>query len=253
MITTITSKSNDKIVAFGKLKQKKYRDLSNQAILEGERLVLDAIQRNVKIVALLIAQESQQKYVHMLDTAKYDTYILSQSVYNSVALTENSQGIIAIVEFDVLDFALPQTKFLILDNISDPGNMGTIIRAALAGGIKDIYCINCVDYRNEKVLRATMGTIFDVRMYNIDYTHAKELMSKYITYVTEMKGENIYDIVPPQAIYGVVMGNEANGVSSELFSVAKNTLSIPMQNNVESLNVAVATAVIIYILNNKGE
>lgn len=253
MITTITSKTNDKIVLFGKLKQKKYRDITNQAILEGQRLVMEAIERKAKIVALLISQDCEKKYLELLDENKFNIYVLSSNVYNSVALTENSQGIIAIVEFAEQKLAEPNGKFLILDNISDPGNMGTIIRTALAGGIKDIYCINCVDYRNEKVLRSTMGTIFDVMIYNIDYDIAKRLMSNYTTFVTEMRGENIYSIVPPKGIYGVVMGNEANGVSNELLCCANRTLSIPMLNNVESLNVAVATAVIIYILNNKGE
>jgi len=253
MITTITSKSNETIINFNKLKQKKYRDQYGQALLEGERLVVDAMSRDANIVAIILSSESEGRYINAIDTDKYNVYILSASVYASMSMTENSQGIIAVVRFEQLQYVLPESNFLILDNISDPGNMGTIIRTALAGGIKDIYCINCVDYRNEKVLRATMGTIFDVRLYNIDEDKALDLMKKYTTLVTQMQGKNVYNIDRPQGVYGIVMGNEANGVSERILSNATSLISIPMQNDVESLNVAVATAVIIYILNNKGE
>ena len=253
MVIRITSKSNDTIADFNKLKQKKYRDITGQALLEGERSVAEAMCRDANIAAILLSSQSEDRYINSIDTDKYNVYILSSPVYASLSMTENSQGIMAVVHFENREYAMPQSTFLILDNVSDPGNMGTIIRTALAGGVRDIYCINCVDYRNEKVLRATMGTIFDVRIYNINQDQALDLMNKYTTFVTQMQGQNVYEVEKPQGIYGLVMGNEANGVSDTILSNAHAKISIPMQNDVESLNVAVATAVIIYILNNKGE
>jgi len=253
MVINITSRANSKIAEFAKLKQKKYRDEFDRVLLEGERIVLDAVNRGVDIEALLCVNYAEDAFTELADKLACPLYVLVPSVYELVSSTENSQGIIAVAKLSNKKFEKPKGNFLVLDKISDPGNLGTIIRTATACNFNDIYLFNCVDWRNEKVIRATMGTVFDCRLYVSTEAEIAELSNHYPLIVTDMQGKSIYDFTKPKQDFGLIMGNEANGVGQYFKNLAKQSVSLPMANKVESLNVAVATAIIMYILNKQGD
>ena len=242
---TITSKDNKIIKEFAKLKQKKYIDKTNMVLLEGQRLVEDARKRNAKFVAVFSLNNAFTD-----NSFDCPVYKLSSSVFKMLSSTENSQGIIATISFPKKNFALPTGDFLVLDKIADPGNLGTIIRTAVAFGFKDIYLYNCVDHRNSKVLRSTMGTIFDANIYDIDKENLKDL-AKFNLLSAEMNGEDVSQIKRLDKHFGLVLGSEAFGVEKEIANYCYKKISLPMENDVESLNVAIAGGILMYLLKQK--
>ena len=145
------------------------------------------------------------------------------------------------------------TNFIVLDHIQDPGNLGTIIRSASGTSFKNIFLINCVDVFSQKVIRSSMGGIFKIKAKK--FVSCNEFLSfalaqnlKY--YVASMEGENLFGIKNKISNIGVAVGNEGNGVSSLIKDRAFKTISIPMQNGLESLNVGVSCSIIIYYLDN---
>lgn len=244
MIKEITSKSNAYIKDLVKLKQKKNR--SNLFLIEGERFVGEAIKRGVKMDAILAVDV----LAYLEKSAPAELIKISPEIAESLSSTVSPSGVFAVVDFPLREFREPESNFLVLDNISDPGNLGTIIRTALAFGFRDIYLYNCVDWRNPKVLRSTMGTIFDVNLFEVDFEEVQRVVSKFPVFKADMSGENLFDFEPKFDIIGVVLGNEANGVSPEIDELVIDALAIPMKNNVESLNVATAGAIIMSKLVN---
>ncbi len=243
MIREISSKSNDFIKELIKSKHKKVN--GKTFLIEGERFVREAIKRNIRIKTLLFV--SQPDFVTI---SNYDCVLISQEIAEALSSTISPSGIFAVVEYGGGEFSLPTGDFLVLDRVHDPGNLGTIIRSALAFGFRQIYMLNCVDWRNDKVLRSTMGTIFDMQLYTANFDEIVTLASKFPLYKAEMTGQSVYDFVRKNQILGLVLGNEANGISGEIDKLVSATLSIPMQNDVESLNVAVAGAILMSKLSN---
>ena len=239
----IISKDNKLIKEWAKLKQKKYIDETNCVLLEGITLINEAEQRNVKFKAVCTNFYTDEKF-------DCPTYLLKENAFKVLSGTENSQGIIAIAEMPRNTFSMPKGNFLVLDQIKDPGNLGTIVRTAVACGFCEIYCLNCVSYRNEKVIRSTMGTIFDCKIMDINLDEFKSL-SKFSLYSAEMDGKSVFktDDVPKQ--FGIVVGNEAHGISEEVKQTKMEAVSLPMKNRVESLNAAVACGILMYILSSK--
>lgn len=234
----ITSKSNPKIKEFSKLKQKKYIEETGQVLLEGQRMVEEAYRRGIKFIAVLATNSAQNKF-------DCPFYQVAEHAFEALSAVVNSQGIVAVVSMENPSFSLPKGKFLLLDNISDPGNLGTIIRTAVACNFVEIYCLNCVDFRNEKVLRSTMGTIFGCKVMQITPQEAKRL-GKFNLICADMHGEPALSMPKPTAPFGLVVGNEANGVSEEVKKLCTVSVTLPMDNGVESLNAAVACGILMY-------
>ncbi len=243
MIREISSKSNEYIRDLIKLKNKK--NLGTTFLIEGERFVFEAVLRGVEIESLLFVAEP-----NFIDVMQYDCIKISPEIAKALSSTVSPSGVFAVVNFSCGSFQLPCGDFLILDRVSDPGNLGTIIRSALAFGFRQIYMLNCVDWRNDKVLRSTMGTIFDVELYEISLQELKKLCSGFEVYKADMVGKNVFEFVRGANILGLALGNEACGISRELDELISASLSIPMRGNVESLNVAVAGAILMSKLTN---
>lgn len=243
MIREISSKSNAYIRELVKLKDKKHR--ADLFLIEGERFVLEAIRRNVKIQTLLFVDEPP-----FLEQDKYDCVSISSSIAQLLSSTVSPSGIFAVVQYGEREFRFPTGDFLVLDGVSDPGNLGTIIRSALAFGFGQIYMRNCVDWRNAKVLRATMGTIFDVDLFSVGVDEVGQLAQNFALYRAEMEAPSVYSFERAAQPIGLVLGNEANGISLEIEAKVSHKLSIPMHNDVESLNVAIAGAILMSKLSN---
>lgn len=250
----ITSKNNHFIKELSKLTNKKYRYKLGLVILEGKKIINECLIRNKDIKFLIVLDAFKDKYqdiINKLNQSNCKTYIVPKQIFEQLSNTVNSQGIIAVTEFIEKKFELPKTNFLILDNISDPGNLGTIIRTAMACGFEYIYTYNCVDEYNDKVLRSTMGTIFDCNIIKVAFENIKQLSEQFSLLVAEMNSLNIFNCEIKNEITGIVIGNEGNGVSKEVFDLSSLKVSLPMLNNVESLNASVACAVLMYAVNSK--
>ena len=234
----ITSKNNALIKDLAKLTLKKYRNQFGLMLVEGERFICDLIKRNVNFKYILY--EKKPAFADLLNCTQIKC---SAEVLKTLSQTVNSSNIIGVVHLGKREFSLPSSNFLVLDRVSDPGNLGTIIRTALAFDFKDIYLYNCVDWSNDKVLRSSMGTIADINLYECNIENLESL-KKFDIFCADMHGVNIENIAKPNKIFGIILGNEANGVSKEISNLSSKTISIKMHNNVESLNVAIAGAII---------
>ena len=137
-----------------------------------------------------------------------------------------------------------------LDNIQNPDNMGAIIRTAVATNFNKIYLINCVDIYNEKVIRASMGTLFKVEFIDTNYQQIANLAKSNKIYYADMGGESVFNIKQFEKNLGLVIGNEGNGISKEIKDITNNKLSIPMSNGVESLNASVSAGILMYHISN---
>ncbi len=239
----IISKENPVVKEFSKLKQSKHVKETNTVLLEGIKLINEAEQRGKTLKAVFTNFRTDEEF-------SCPTYYLSESAFKMLSSTVSSQGIIAAVELKPSDFEMPKGNFLVLDGVSDPGNMGTIIRSAVACGFCEIYARNCVDFRNDKVLRSTMGTIFDCKVMNITFKDFEKLC-KHKLFCANMGKRNVFEVQEVPKQFGIVMGNEAHGISEEILECGLEEISIPMKNKVESLNVAVASSVMMYILSSK--
>ncbi len=216
------------------LAKRKFRDNYSLFVVEGEKLVKEARESGWEIYK------------------EYHTNIVGQEAMSRMTLLSSPSPALALVRIPQRDiFEMPDSKslYLALDSVKDPGNLGTIIRLSEWFGIKAIYCsADCVDVYNPKVVQATMGALFRVRVY---YTNIAELLYKVkeykSVYGTFLEGENIYEITPDNNAI-IVLGSESDGISQKLSSLIKKRVTIPSFTNNshsgESLNVAIAAAVV---------
>ena len=239
IIMVITSLENERIKKLKKLKQKKYRELTNSYLIEGKHLVFEAYQ--AQCLDLLILVEGIN-----LDLDVQTLYITKEimKVLSDVETPPSIMGVCRKKEIES-----NENKLLLLDSIQDPGNLGTIIRSAVAFGIDKIYLgENSVDVYNPKTIRSSQGMIFKI---NIEQTNLLnlifELKKDNISIIgTKVDGGNSLKTFEIPEKFAIIMGNEANGVSNEIFELCDKYLYIDMNKDCESLNVAVATSIILY-------
>lgn len=260
----ISSKNNEFIKHIKKLKDKKYRDLNNEFIIEGIKLIEEAIKENAKIKQIIICDDCEKTSnipkELMYEIAKYECVYVTNQIFETLTDVKNPQGIMAIMEKNMIISQLKgeneiqsidctQDIIVALDDIQDPGNLGTILRTVDSIGANQILVSKgTADSYNPKVVRSTMGAIFRVKI--IECENLKEILrnlkkQKYNVVVTSLKTKNsIYDIDYNKKV--IVIGNEANGVSEEIQKIADEKVKIPMIGKTESLNVSVATGIILY-------
>ena len=231
---------NAKVQEVAKLADKKYRKLSQSYVIEGERLVRDAILHGAKVLNIFIAESAKGK----LDFA--DAIVVSDRVFSKMSTTVNSQGVLAVAQIPQAQLSAPKGNCLILDNLQDPGNIGTLIRTAVACGFTDIYAVNCADVYSPKVVRSAMSAHFCLNLHQTDdIKKVFEVASNCTILACDMGGKNIFDC-KFEGNVALVLGNEGNGRSDFSRQNAHQTISLPMANNFESLNVSVAGSVIMY-------
>lgn len=255
IVKIITSKDNEAIKNIKKLKEKKYRDQTNQFIVEGIKIVEEAIQEKAKINKVVICEDCANNGTIeqnlMYEIAKYDCLYVSQNVFTTISDVTNPQGILAVIEKKTIedDIKYNEDVIVILDGIQDPGNLGTILRTVDSVNLSQIIITNkTADPYNPKVVRSTMGAIYRVNIIqsnDIIATLKNVKKNKFKIVATSLDTTNsIYDIDYTKK--AIVIGNEANGISKEVLELADNKVKIPMLGKTESLNAAVATGVILY-------
>lgn len=251
----ITSKDNEIIKHIRKLKEKKYRDEYNEYVVEGVKIVEEAIKENAKIKQVIVCNDTTKTYeipTHiMLEIAKFDCIYVSDKIFNYITQVTNPQGIMAIIEKqdENMQIDYNQDIIVMLDDVQDPGNLGTILRTVDSIGLNQIIVSKgTADSFNSKVVRSTMGAIFRLKIIEEEdlIKTIKELRKHHFKLlVTSLQTENsIYDIDFSKKI--IVIGNEANGVSKEIQDLADEKAKIPMLGRTESLNVSVAAGIVMY-------
>ena len=233
----ITSKDNDTIKFLKKLKDKKYRDQENAYIIEGAKLIKEAIQENIKIKMVILcdgcsaenAIDSDLKY----EIAKYECICVSEKIFLGLTNVVNPQGILAVVEKNnnTNEIDYNDNLFLILDDLQDPGNMGTILRTADSINLKQIIVSKgSADVYNPKVVRSTMGAIFRIKVIESDdLSKTIKEMKKHkikVAATSLQTDKSIYDINYEKT--AIVIGNEANGVSDKVLETVDEKIKIPI-------------------------
>ena len=238
----ISSLENNKIKNYLKLKQKKYRDEEKLFIAEGEHLVEEAYKKDLLIDLLVL-----ENYNYNLE---FPYTNVTSLIMKKLSDMESIPKVIGIVKQrkENINFG---NHILILDDIQDPGNLGTIIRSSVAFNVSDIILgLGCVDLYNDKVIRSSQGMIFNT---NITRTDIKEIIPKLKNKGYLILGTNVNDGVDASTIittkYALVVGNEGNGIKKEIQDLCDKNIYIEMNPECESLNVGVATSIIIYELN----
>ena len=247
----IRSLQNEQIKNFARLKEKKYRDETGLFIVEGDHLVRMALEANC-LTTLLVAEEELENYLDIIDEDK--TIIVTESIINKLSFTKSPQNVIGIARqntFDKKDIS----KVLVLDTLQDPGNVGTLIRSALAFNYDKIYVSeSTVDIYNEKVIRASQGAIFKINIVKKELNEIYRILKKndFEILVTSLTENSIYlDEVTKKDKFAIVLGNEGNGVSEVSLKNATSVVKIKMSEEIDSLNVAVAGSIVMYTLGGK--
>ena len=245
-MNTITSTSNQLVKEIKALKDKETRSLSNLFIVEGENIVKD-IPSDVQVKYVFCDDKKQSAYSYILNKYSSDIiYLVPSKVMGVLSDTKTPSGILCVCKYIQKDFS--HKNVVILDGISDPGNMGTIIRTCVACGVKDIFAINTVDYLSPKVVRSTMGGIFNVNIIPSTYDDMLNKLKGYNLITLDMNGKNLFEQTDVSAPFGLIVGSEAHGVSKILKEKCTTILSLPMVGQIESLNAAVSLSVALYNL-----
>lgn len=226
------------------LHSKKFRDSEGYFIAEGEKILAEILEfAPASIYFIVCTQESLEK-IKQHDA--FDIFIASPNDFERISLLKSPQGILVVMKSTLSEAnKLDSTKsILVLDNIQDPGNLGTILRTADWFGINQIYCsLNTVDCLNPRVVQASMGSLFRL---TINFGDLTEFLSKQTLpiYGALLEGESCYKSkIKKNAI--LIIGNEGNGISKEIITKIQHPITIPRTGNGESLNVAVACGVLL--------
>ena len=251
----ITSKDNEFVKEIKKLKEKKYRDQNKQFIVEGIKMVAEAIEEKADINTIVVCEDcindgSIDKKL-LYEIAKFNCIYVNEKVFNIITDVTNPQGILAVINQNRKNNEIDYTADFIvaLDGIQDPGNLGTILRTADSANLKQLIVSNeTADCYNSKFVRSTMGGIFRVnviRENNLVESLKQLKQHGFEIVVTSLETNNsIYNISYNKKV--VVIGNEANGVSKEVLELADKKVKIPMLGKTESLNAGVAAGIMIY-------
>ena len=249
----ITSTSNPQVKRLLQLQKKsKARNEENVFVVEGPRMFEEVPkERLIKVYVSETFYNKKEQELHMQNTP---VEILSDNVFEHVSDTKTPQGILCIVKQKEYDQkALLQIKnphFVVLDNLQDPGNLGTIVRTAEAAGADAVFLSkDSVDIYNPKTIRSTMGSVY--RMPVVYVGDILELLAEFRkkgirSYAAHLKGKHSYDRENYQSGTAILIGNEGNGLREEVSQKADNLVYIPMQGKVESLNAAVAASILMF-------
>lgn len=256
MFPEISSKNNEQLKYLRKLVNKSFRDRENVFCIEGTKLFLEAVTSQQHFLQVFVTKEwleinarSNDHLLTELSSKEVSILILSEAHLSSVSRLQKPEGIICILNKITVENRTFQ-HYVLLDDIQDPYNVGTIIRTADAAGFDCVVTsLKTADIYNEKVLRGSMGSVFHLPIFQVDslLDYAKALKSEKVTIIgTSLNGISLWERDHISGSFAIVMGNESKGMSSEMNEVCDVLLKIPMIGRAESLNVATAAGIIMY-------
>lgn len=245
----IDSLQNNRVKTWKKLKTKKGRDKEQAFLIEGEHLIEEALKSNAE-VSTIIVNETRNS----LPFAAGDIPIIqvSKQVFREISDTDTPQGIIAVCQKPKeTTLSYSEGKFLLLDEVQDPGNVGTMIRTADCAGFDAVILGNgCADLYNPKTIRATQGSLFHLPIFQQDLQDAIQRFREKQIYVygTALKQATDYREIKKQSSFALLVGNEGAGVKKQYLELCDEKLYIPIYGKAESLNVAIAAGILMYSL-----
>ena len=253
-IDYIQSKDNKTIKHIISLQQRKYRQKFGEYTVEGIRAVTDIGKKD--FLRSILIRESKRSELEPLVEKGFtvsSVYVVQDPIFDKIDNTVNGQGIIAIVakpNHSIESISIEDGVYITLDGVQDPGNLGTIIRTAVAAGVKGIFLMKgTVDPFNDKTVRSTMSALHKIPVYeDVTLSMLNDLIaeSNMSTYVTALEESKPYNMVTYDKRCMLILGNEGNGVTPEVMNLCKHRIMIPMYGDIESLNVSVAAALCMY-------
>lgn len=240
----ISSLDNQKIKDIKKLQTKKYREKTNLFLVEGEHLVLEAYKAGCLETLIL-----KDGFEYNLDV---NTISVTENVLKYISELDTPQPMMGVCHKKEISNA--KGNIIILDNVQDPGNLGTIIRSAVAFNFDTIVLSNdSVDVYNSKVVRASQGLLFNVNIQIGDLTEIIPELKKdgYQIYGTKVTNGNDVKSIAKNSLFAIIMGNEGNGMSDTVSELCDSFVYINMNDKCESLNVGVAASILMYELGSK--
>ena len=249
----ITSTGNAQVKRLLQLQKKsKSRNEEKVFIVEGLRMFSEVPEDRVEKVYISESLYNKKKQELSLERFSYE--VLSNSVFEHVSDTKTPQGILCIVKQNIYNIEdllkIENPHFMVLDNLQDPGNLGTIVRTAEGAGVNAVFLSKeSVDIYNPKTIRSTMGSI-----YRMPVVYVEDLLSLLETfkgkgiksYAAHLAGKNSYDKEDYKCGTAILIGNEGNGLRDEVSNAADIWVQIPMQGKVESLNAAIAASILMF-------
>lgn len=259
MINDISAKDNKNLKLVRQLKKKSGREDNLKFIVEGRKMVSEALEYAADAICCVVVSDEfcarEQLLVEKCDEVCGRIYRVSKSIFDELSDTDTPQGILAVMEQNCEEFTpdANSERVLILDGVSEPGNMGTIIRTAEAIGFDGIYLMKgCTDVYAPKTVRSTMGSVFRVKMKSgcsvEELTELKNMGFSVIA--TTPSGNVALEEYNAPLKCAVVIGNEAHGVSDEVMEIADKKIKITMGGMAESLNAAIAAGIVMHWLKN---
>ena len=246
--------SKNQLQYYSSLLTKKYRKIENKFIVEGKKSVLEGLNSNYKCEAVFITDKftkGNNDVVSLIETLNHKIILLYEKEFRKISNTKTPQGISAVFIKPLLEFSIDHFTddkiIVMLDNISDPGNLGTIIRNCNWFGIRNILLSeNIVDYTNPKVIRSSMGSIFHLNIFE----RVKAELLKYLKehrfeiLCADLEGENIFNYKSDKKKI-LILSSESSGPSKEIEFISDKKICILRIGNAESLNVASASAILL--------
>ena len=249
----ITSKDNPSIKLYRKLSDsKKARKENSLFVLEGARLCFDS--STIPMIELLIITETAyEKYCDKLSEFKNNIMKISDELGNKLSDTVNTQGVFAICKIpektELCDFVKPDERYIVLNSLQDPSNIGTVIRTADALGIDGVILCKCCDLYNPKVIRGTMGSVFRIKTIETDFEELiSELRTKNIKSFAAIVDKSAKSLIGCDFSGGcaAIIGNEGNGLSENDIALCDEKFTIMMHGSIESFNASTAATIILW-------
>ena len=247
---SISSPKNEKIKELVKLQTAKGRKKAGMYLLEGEHLVEEAIKERAQIKLIVVTGNRLEDYKNLLAQTDVQVLVVSQDVFHKLSMTETTQGILAVVEIVKQEILPNKGRFIVLDAVQDPGNLGTIVRTADAAGFDAVVIgTGTVDLYNDKVLRSMQGSHFHIPVFQANLQEYLPILKEkgvQVAVTALHRDSKDYSVLQGATDVAIVVGNEGQGVSEDVIDLADVVVTIPMFGKAESLNVAIASALLMY-------
>lgn len=240
----IFSVNNELIKKYAKLKQKKFRQELGLFLIEGVKCVQDAVLYGIEIENIFVLKDKNDKFEYKNAT------IVDEKVMKKLADTQSVPEIIAIGKIPAHNFQGEKyNKIAIFENIKDGGNLGTIIRSACAFSLDAIVLTgDCIDIYNPKVVRSSVGNLFKIPIFKIETNKLKENLKNFRLYSTIVNGGKNLEEINFAKKSAILFGSEADGITKELKNIAQEHITLKMNEEVESLNLAICASIVFYKL-----
>ena len=240
----ILSRQNPLVKELASLKEKKGRRRTGTFLVEGHKMVREAVASGMDVVRLILRED------YAGETYDLPAVRLGRDAFAAVCDEKTPQGIAAEVAIPLRSMQPPQGRCLLLDGLQDPANVGAIIRTAVAAGYEDVYLAGCADPFSPKSVRASMSGVFFARIMQGTQEEILSAIAGMSVIAADMGGEDVFSYVAPEK-FCLAVGSEGSGLSALVRGRADVTVRIPMDARTESLNAAVSAGILMYALRTK--